>query len=142
MTQAKKGDSVQVNYVGKLEDGTIFDSSEGHEPLPVTLGKGEVIAGFEEAIIGMKQGESKSVSIPVEKAYGPVNEELIIKAPKDQVPPDINPEIGQQLQMGGPNGEMLIVKITEVTEEHIILDANPPLAGKNLVFEIDLVSIA
>ncbi len=141
MTQAKNGDTVQVNYTGKLEDGTVFDTSEGHDPLSFTIGKGDVIKGFEEAVEGMSQGESISVNIPVDKAYGPRNDELVIKAPKEQVPPDLKPEVGQQLQMGGPNGEMLIVKVTEVTDEHIILDANPPLAGKDLTFEIELVGI-
>lgn len=142
MTQAKKGDTVHVNYTGKLEDGTVFDSSEGHEPLSFTIGNGQVIPGFEEAVIGMIQGETKNVLIPVDKAYGPLNEELIIKAPRNQVPPDIKPEIGQTLQMGGPNGEMLIVKVTAVTDAHIMLDMNPPLAGKDLNFEIELVTVA
>lgn len=141
MGQAKNGDKVKINYTGKLDDGTVFDSSAGRDPLGFTLGSGQVIPGFEEAVLGMAIGDNKSVNIPAAKAYGPRNEELIITAPRDQVPADINPEVGQALQMGGPNGEVVMVVITEVTEKHIKLDANPPLAGKDLNFDIELVSI-
>ena len=141
MSQAKNGDAVKINYTGKLDDGTVFDSSEGRDPLGFTLGGGQVIPGFDEAVLGMAVGESKSVNIPADKAYGQRNEEMIIEAPRDQVPADITPEIGQQLQMGGPNGEVVVVVITEVTDTHIKLDANPPLAGKDLNFDIELVSI-
>lgn len=142
MTQAKQGNTVSVHYTGKLEDGTIFDSSAGHEPLSFTIGSGQVIAGFEEAVTGMSRGETKNVLIPVDKAYGAFNEDLVITAPRNQVPPDIDPEVGQQLQMGGPNGELIMVRVIEVTPEHIVLDANPPLAGKDLHFDIELMSIA
>lgn len=142
MTTAKAGDSVKIHYTGTLEDGTTFDSSEGREPLEFTLGSGQVIVGFEEAVTGMKTGEKKNVTIPADKAYGQHNEEMVITAPRDQVPKDINPEVGQQLQMAGPDNQMIIVRVTEVTEEHIMLDANPPLAGKDLTFDIELVSIA
>ena len=96
MTQAKSGDAVKIHYKGSLDDGTVFDSSEGREPLAFTLGGGQVIAGFDEAVAGMTVGESKSVNIPADKAYGQRNEEMIIEAPRDQVPPDITPEVGQQ----------------------------------------------
>jgi peptidylprolyl isomerase len=89
----------------------------------------------------MDSGEKKQVTIPADKAYGERNEEMIIQAPRDQVPPDINPEVGQQLQMAGPDGQTIIVQVTEVTDDHITLDANPPLAGKDLTFDIELVSI-
>jgi peptidylprolyl isomerase len=141
MAQAQHGDTVKIHYTGTLEDGTVFDSSEGHDPLEFTLGSGQVIVGFEEAVTGMGSGEKKQVTIPADKAYGQRNEEMIIQAPRDQVPADINPEVGQQLQMGGPNGETVIVRVTEVTDEHVILDANPPLAGKDLTFDIELVAI-
>ncbi|HHB77110.1 MAG TPA: peptidylprolyl isomerase [Desulfobulbus sp.] len=141
MTQAQHGDTVKIHYTGILEDGTVFDSSEGHDPLEFTLGSGQVIVGFEEAVTGMGSGEKKQVTIPADKAYGQRNEEMIIQAPRDQVPSDINPEVGQQLQMGGPNGETVIVRVTEVTDEHVTLDANPPLAGKDLTFDIELVAI-
>ncbi|RWX51127.1 peptidylprolyl isomerase [Candidatus Electrothrix marina] len=142
MTVAKSGDSVKVHYTGSLEDGTEFDSSVGVAPLEFTLGSGQVIVGFDEAITGMEPGEKKSVTIPAEKAYGQRNEEMVISAPRDQVPADITPEVGQQLQLAGPNNQPIMVKITEVTDEHIQLDANPPLAGKDLTFELELVEIA
>ncbi len=142
MTAAKSGDSVKIHYTGTLEDGTTFDSSEGRDPLEFTLGSGQVIVGFEEAVTGMKAGEKKNVLIPADKAYGQRNEEMVITAPREQVPADINPEVGQQLQMAGPNNQPIVVLITKITDEHIILDANPPLAGKDLNFAIELVAIA
>ncbi len=141
MTQAQHGDTVKVHYTGTLEDGTVFDSSEGHDPLEFTLGSGQVIVGFEEAVTGMKSGDKKKVNIPADKAYGQRNEEMVLQAPRDQVPTDIDPEVGQQLQMGGPNGETVVVRVAEVTDEHVVLDANPPLAGKDLTFDIELVAI-
>lgn len=141
MAQAQSGDTVTIHYTGTLEDGTTFDSSVGHDPLEFIIGSGQVIPGFEEAVMGMTCGEKKKVTIPVDKAYGKRNEEMVIQAPRNQVPPDIDPEVGQQLQMGGPNGETIIVRIIEVTDEHITLDANPPLAGKDLTFDLELVAI-
>ncbi len=141
MTVAKSGDSVKVHYTGTLEDGTQFDSSVDVEPLEFTLGGGQVIVGFDEAITGMEPGEKKSVTIPVEKAYGQRNEEMVINAPRDQVPDDITPEIGQRLQLAGPDNQPIVVEITDVTDEHIQLDANPPLAGKNLNFDLELLEI-
>ena len=142
MATAKKGDSVKINYTGKLVDGTVFDTSEGHEPLGVTLGSGSVIPGFEEALLGMAVGELKNVTIPVDKAYGPRNEEMVITTPRAHVPDDIDPQVGQQMQMGGPNGELVVARVVEVTDEHVKLDANPPLAGQELIFDIELVEIA
>lgn len=141
MTQAQHGDTVKIHYTGTLDDGTVFDSSEGHDPLEFTLGSGQVIVGFEEAVTGMGSGEKKQVTIPADKAYGQRNEEMVIQAPRDQVPPDIKPEVGQQLQMGGPDGETVIVRVVEITNEHVTLDANPPLAGKDLTFDLELVAI-
>ena len=141
MSKAKKGDSVRINYTGRLADGTVFDSSDGREPLTVSLGSGQVIPGFEEAIIGMSPGESKEVTIPVDKAYGPRNEEMIIVIPRDHVPPDLNPEVGQSLEMGGPQGQLVVVKVVAVTDENVTLDANPPLAGHELNFHIEMVEI-
>ncbi len=139
MSEAKRGDNVKVHYTGKLADGTVFDSSDGGEPLAFAVGSGQVIQGFDEAIIGMKVGDSKDVVIPVEKAYGERNDEMVIQAPIDQVPPDLNPEVGMRLEMGGANGETLRVVVVEVAETHVTLDANPPLAGKELHFALDLV---
>ena len=141
MTVAEKGSTVKIHYKGTLDDGSVFDSSEGREPLEFKIGGGQVIVGFEEAVSGMSVGEKKNVKIPVDKAYGPRNEELVIAAPKEHVPKDINPEIGQKLQMGGPNGEVVMVSVVEVTDTHVMLDANPPLAGEDLTFDIELVEV-
>lgn len=142
MSQAKKGDSVKIHYKGTLDDGTVFDSSEGRDPLGFTIGSGQVIPGFEEVVNGMTVGEKKNVTIPSDKAYGAHDPQMVITAPRTQVPPDLNPEAGQQLEMGGPNGELVRVVVVELNDEHIILDANPPLAGKDLTFDIELVAIA
>ncbi|MFA7382786.1 MAG: FKBP-type peptidyl-prolyl cis-trans isomerase [Desulfurivibrionaceae bacterium] len=142
MSQAKKGDSVNIHYTGTLDDGTVFDSSAGRDPLAFTLGSGEVIAGFDEAVLGMCIGDRKKVTIPAHKAYGEKNEEMIIEVPLAQVPPDLDPEVGQKLQMGGPNGELVVVTVVGVTEDVVVLDANPPLAGKDLTFELELVAIS
>lgn len=141
MAKAKKGDKVQVNYKGYLEDGKIFDSSEGKPPLDVTLGSGAVIPGFDAALTGMEVGEKKTVKIPMEQAYGPHNAEMVMQMPKSQVPPDLNPEIGQKLQVGGTGGEVMMVEVIDVTDEFVVLDANPPLAGKDLTFDLELVAI-
>ena len=142
MVQAKKGDKVQVNYKGYLEDGTIFDSSEGKSPLEVTLGTGKVIPGFDSALTGMEVGEKKTVHIPMDQAYGAHNAEMVMQIPKEQIPPDLKPEIGQKLQVGGPSGEAMMVEVIDLTDEFIILDANPPLSGKDLTFDLELVAIA
>lgn len=141
MAQAKNGDRVKIHYTGKLTDGTVFDSSAGREPLEFTLGSGQVIAGFDEAVNGMAVGEAKNVLIPVDKAYGPRSEQLVMDIPKSQVPPGLDPQVDQQLQMGGPNGEVVIVTVVKVTDSAITLDANPPLAGEDLNFDIELVAI-
>lgn len=142
MAEAKSGDKVKIHYTGTLADGKVFDSSEGRNPLEFTLGKGEVIPGFEAAVIGMNAGESKSAQIPAEEAYGQHREELIMEVEKKQVPEDLNPEVGQSLQLKRGDGQEITVMITEVGEEYITLDANHPLAGKDLTFEIQLVEIA
>lgn len=142
MVPAKDGDTVRIHYTGKLQDGTVFDSSAGREPLSFTIGSGQVIPGFEEAVIGMAENETKNVTIPVDRAYGPRNEELLINVPRNQVPPDIHPEKGQRLQIQGPGNQPVLVVVTEVTDEYIVLDANPPLAGEDLIFDIELVEIA
>ncbi|HBG20329.1 MAG TPA: peptidylprolyl isomerase [Desulfobulbaceae bacterium] len=139
MTQARKGDNVKVHYIGRLDDGTVFDSSEGREPLGFAVGSGQVIAGFDEAVMGMTVGESKVVHIPVEKAYGARKEELVMIVPVEQVPPDLDPEVGMRLEVGGANGEIMRVVVTEITDSHITLDANPPLAGKDLTFTLELI---
>ena len=139
--EVRKGDTVLVHYTGRLIDETVFDSSEGREPLEFVVGSGQVIAGFDEAMVGMTVGQSKVVHIPVDKAYGERNEEMVITAPLEHVPPDLEPELGMRLEMGGANGELIRVVVTEITDSHLTLDANPPLAGMELTFAIELVEI-
>jgi peptidylprolyl isomerase len=139
MTQVMRGDNVKVHYTGKLNDGTVFDSSDNREPLSFAVGSGQVIAGFEEAVLGMAVGESKVVHIPIDKAYGERKEELVMQVPIEQVPPDLKPEIGLRLEVGGMNGELIRVVVIAISATHITLDANAPLAGKELTFELELV---
>ena len=141
MAQAKTGDKVRVHYSGFLEDGTVFDSSLDREPLEFTLGEGMVIKGFEDAVLGMSVGETKTISIPSDEAYGPYREDLVAVVEKNMVPPDIDPKVGLVLQLRTPDGSITDVVVTEVNEDTITLDANHPLAGKDLIFEIKLVEI-
>ena len=142
MAQSKKGDTIKVHYKGTLDDGTEFDSSEGKDPLSVTLGSGAVIPGFDAALTGMEVGEKKTVTIPYAQAYGPHNAEMVMQVPIDQVPEGMNPEIGDKMQVGGSEGELMQVTVLDITDDHIVLDANPPLAGQNLTFALELVEIA
>ncbi|MBT8361107.1 MAG: peptidylprolyl isomerase [Desulfobacterales bacterium] len=135
----KQGDTVKVHYTGTLEDGEIFDSSQGKPPLSFTIGSGKVIPGFNDAVIGMEVGETKDVTIPAERAYGERKDELVIIAPVEQIPPGLKPEIGQMLEVGGASGDILKMRVVELDEKNITLDANPPLAGQNLTFQIELV---
>jgi len=141
MSTASNGDNVKVHYTGKRPDGSIFDSSEGREPLAFTLGQGSMIPGFEKGVLGMAVGDKKSVTFPAAEGYGERREELMIKVPLTQLPDDIKPEIGMTLSMSQPNGQQVPVKITELTDTDITLDANHDLAGIELTFELDLVSI-
>lgn len=141
MMQAKAGDTVKIHYTGKLDDGTVFDSSVNREPLEFTIAQGQVIPGFEEAVLGMAPGESKTQTIPMDQAYGPYREEMVIQVNREQLPPDLDPEIGLQLQVQQPNGQAMPVFITEVTDAKVTLDANHPLAGEDLTFDIQLVEI-
>ena len=141
MQQVKNGDKVKVHYHGRFTDGTTFDSSEGREPLEFTVGEGNVIKGFDEGVMGMSIGDKKTVSIQAGDAYGDKNDEMFVEFPKEQFPPDMNPEVGMQLNMTNGNGQVILVTIVEVKEDSVILDANHPLAGRDLVFDIELVSI-
>jgi FKBP-type peptidyl-prolyl cis-trans isomerase 2 len=140
MTQAKNGDTVKVHYTGTLDDGTQFDSSVGGEPLEVTLGEGGVIPGFEQALEGMAVGDKKTVNIPVEEAYGEAHPELVQEIPREQIPAEIELEIGVQLQAEGPQGPF-VVTVTELAEETVTLDGNHPLAGKALNFDLEMAEI-
>ena len=141
MMQAKVGDTVRVHYTGKLPDGTTFDTSLQREPLEFTLGQGELIPGFEQAVVGMSPGETKTETIPADQAYGVRRPEMVFEVDRGQLPPGLDPQVGQRLQMTQPNGAAIPVVVIEATESHITLDANHPLAGKDLVFEITLVEI-
>ncbi len=141
MTTAKSGDNVTIHYTGRLADGSIFDSSAGADPISFTLGGGELIDGFEDAIMGMVVGEKKTVIVPPEKAYGERHDEMIIDVPLFQLPTDITPEIGQQLELTSEDDEQYVVVITDITNDHITIDGNPPLAGETLTFDLELVEV-
>jgi len=141
MTQAKDGDTVKIHYTGRLQDGSVFDSSSGSEPLQFNIGSGQVIPGFEEAVAGMTIGEKKTTLIPSDKAYGKRDPSLVMVIDRKHVPPEIDPEVGLRLQVGSPSGELLAVTVVEVNDENITLDANPPLAGEDLTFDIELLEI-
>lgn len=139
MAEAKLGDRVKVHYRGSLKDGTEFDSSFDGDPLEFTLGEGMVIPGFENAIIGMTDGETKTVSIPPDEGYGPYSDELIAVVQRSILPADLEPVVGMQLEAKGEDGTVTVVTITEVADDTVTLDANHELAGEELVFEIQLV---
>ncbi len=141
MTKAKSGDTVKIHYAGRLQDGTVFDSSSDRKPLQFNIGSGQVIPGFEEAVTGMTVGDKKTALIPCDKAYGERDPSMVMVVDRKHVPPEINPEVGQRLQIGGPNGQLLDVTIIEVGDEDVTFDANPPLAGEDLTFDIELVEI-
>lgn len=138
---AKQGDTVKVHYTGSLDDGTIFDSSKNREPLQFTVGSGQVIKGFDDAVDGLAVGESVTVHIPAAEAYGPVRPEMMLDVPRTQFPPAITPEVGQKLQVPHPQAGYLVVTVAEVTDDNVKLDANHELAGKDLNFDIQLVEI-
>jgi FKBP-type peptidyl-prolyl cis-trans isomerase 2 len=141
MQQVKSGDKVKVHYHGKLTNGETFDSSEGRAPLEFEVGSGMVIKGFDEGVAGMKVGDKKTLNIPFDEAYGPKNPEMIIEFPKEKFPTDMELEVGTPLVMTGGSGEQFQVVISQVKESSIMLDANHPLAGQDLVFDIELVEI-
>ena len=141
MQQVKKGDTIQVHYHGTLADGSIFDSSTGRDPLAFEVGGGMVIEGFDNGVLGMAVGDKRTVEIPAEQAYGPKNDDMVMEFPIDRFPTDMVPEVGQQLNMSNTQGEEFPVVIVEVADEFVLLDANHPLAGKDLIFDLELVSI-
>ncbi|WP_214456394.1 FKBP-type peptidyl-prolyl cis-trans isomerase [Flavihumibacter fluvii] len=141
MQQVQSGDTVRVHYHGRLTDGTTFDSSEGRDPLEFEVGSGMVIAGFDNGVIGMIIGDKRTVQIAVEEAYGPKNPEMVIEFPREQVPEGMSLEKGMRLNLNNSEGQVVPVVITEVLDETVLLDANHPLAGEDLVFDIELVEI-
>ena len=141
MQQVKSGDKVKVHYHGRLTNGETFDSSEGRAPLEFEVGGGMVIKGFDDALEGMKVGEKKTLNIPFDQAYGPRNPEMVVEFPKDKFPPDMELEIGASLMMSNGGGQQFPVVINEIKDDIVVLDANHPLAGQDLIFDIELVDI-
>lgn len=142
MATAKRGDTVKVHYTGTLEDGSVFDSSDGQPPIEFVLGSGQIIEGFEDAVVGMKPGETRTTTIPSEKAYGERLSERMITVDRAQLPSGMRAEVGQWLHGSLPNGESLSLRIAKVSDATVTLDANHPLAGRTLSFTITLVDIA
>lgn len=141
MSTAKSGDTVHVHYTGTLTDGSIFDSSEGREPLVFKLGEGQVVPGFEAGVLGMSVGQSRTFEIAADQAYGAHNPELVLEVPRAQMPPDMQVEIGDELALQHPSGMPIPVVVVAVGDETILLDANHPLAGEDLTFAVELVKI-
>ncbi len=135
------GDTVKVHYTGKLTDDEIFDSSLDREPIEFTIGSGMMIEGFDQGVIGMELNEERVIQIPCEKGYGVSNPDYIIPVERTLLPPDMDAEVGMKLEMSNPQGHPIPVVVTEITETHITLDANPPLAGKDLIFDVKVVGI-
>lgn len=141
MAQAKQGDTVKVHYTGKFEDGTVFDTSVDREPLEFTIGEGQLIPGFENAVVGMEPGQSRTTEVPADEAYGPYNEDMLLVVEKDQFPDNVEPQVDQQLQVRQADGSTFVVRVTDVSDSQVTLDANHPLAGEDLTFEIELLEI-
>ncbi len=141
MAEAKNGDTVKVHYTGKLDDGTVFDSSANREPLQFIIGQGQLIADFEQAVVGMEPGESKNIQIPSDNAYGPHHKEMVMEVERSQFPEDLEPRVDQMLQVRQENGRTFTVKVTNVSVDKVTLDGNHPLAGQDLYFDIQLTEI-
>ena len=141
MTQVKENNTVKVHYTGKLADGQVFDTSEGKEPLAFTLGEGRLIPGFEKGLIDMKLNEKKTINLTKDEAYGDPREDLIIEVPKSELPQEMTPEVGMGLVSRTPEGQEMNLLVVEVREETVVLDGNHPLAGKDLIFDLEVVEI-
>jgi FKBP-type peptidyl-prolyl cis-trans isomerase 2 len=141
MSQAKQGDTVRVHYTGTLEDGVVFDSSKGREPLEFVVGAGQVIPGFEKAVEGLAPEETRTVTLPPEEAYGERDDARVLTIERERIPSEIEIEVGTTLQMQTPEGQALPVTVKEIEDESVTLDANHPLAGKALTFEVELVEV-
>ena len=141
MQQVKKGDKVKVHYHGRLNSGETFDKSEGREPLEFEVGSGNVIKGFDDGVTGMTVGDKKTINIPFDEAYGPRNPDMIIEMPKERFPKDMELEVGMPLGMSDGQGQQFQVVIMEIKDDVVLLDANHPLAGQDLTFDLELVEI-
>jgi len=140
MSVAASGDTVHIHYTGRLDDGTVFDSSQGREPLVFVVGAGQVIPGFDDAVTGMSVGEAKTVTIPADRAYGHRRDAMVLSFPLEELPRGIDPQVGQHLQMSTPEGQAFQVEVVDRDDTSLTLDANHPLAGKDLTFDIELVA--
>ena len=141
MIRAKDGDTVRVQYTGKLDDGSVFDSSVERETLQFTIGKGQVLHGVEQAVIGMRPQESKTVLVPAAEAYGPHRDEMTTQVQRSQFPKSVELKVGQRLQINQKNGQSIAVSVLGLSDSTVTLDANHPLAGKDLTFDLQLVEI-
>ncbi len=141
MTQVKNGDTVHIHYTGTLKDGTPFDSSQGRDPLTFQVGTGQIIPGLDAAIPGMAVGDRKTVTVPCEEAYGPVDPDRRTSVPRDDIPPEVPVDVGTRLQMQAPSGQPVPVVVVAADDKTVTLDANHPLAGQDLIFDIELVAI-
>jgi len=141
MSEAKQGDTVKVHYTGVLRNGRIFDTTSEKEPIQFTIGQGDVIAGFEQAVIGMAPGDSKEQVIPADEAFGPRREEMVQQVSRADLPDHLELEVGKQLQVTDPGGQSAVLTITELSDSEVTLDANHPLAGEDLTFQIELVEV-
>jgi peptidylprolyl isomerase len=141
LTQAERGDTVRVHYTGRLEDGTVFDTSMERHPLRFTIGENRIFPGFEQAVIGMRSGESKTVRVPMEDAFGPCRKDMVVTVDRDRFPEDLNLEVNQTLEITSSDGHRTVVTVTDISDSEVALDANHPLAGKDLILDIRLIEI-
>lgn len=141
MPKTKTGDTVAMHYTGRLEDGTVFDSSHGRAPLEFTIGEHHVIAGFENGALDMEPGDEKTITLPPDEAYGPFNQNMVATFPPEKFPPEMQLHVGDRLQLRAEGGQLIIATITEITDDAVTLDANHELAGKTLIFDLQLVEI-
>jgi peptidylprolyl isomerase len=141
MALAKSGDTVRINYTGRLDDGTVFKTSCGYKPLEFRIGKSTLIPAFQETVVGMKPGNSRTVKIVADEAYGPRHEQMVVAVDRNKFPENVKPSVGLELDICQQNGKVSLVKVVDVSECSVTLDANHPLAGKDLTFDIELVEI-
>lgn len=141
MAAAKQGDKVKVHYTGRLENGMVFDSSVDREPLEFTIGEGQIISGFESAVVGMEPGDSVTTTVAPDEGYGEHRADMVVNVERSRLPEDMDPQVGERLQSESEDGEMIVFTITDTSQSEVTLDANHPLAGKTLEFDIELVEV-
>jgi peptidylprolyl isomerase len=142
LAQAEQGDTVRIHYTGRLEDGTVFDTSRDRDPIQFTIGEGRLMPpGFEQAVVGMRPGESNTVRVPMEDAFGPYREEMVVMVDRDRFPGDLKLEVGQTLEITSSGGQRTLATVTNISDATVTLDANHPLAGKDLILDVRLIEI-